>query len=649
MNKNLLALAITATLAGCGGGDSGGDNSGGGGNGSGLSGKAASEYYLVNALVCLDTNSDSVCDTTEVSTGDSGQWSLEGQSAGRLLLRTTLGGQDGFEVHPQTTEAGYNVSPVYKLTAPSGYTFVSPISTMVDYRVISGQNNTVQEAENAIKAALGITQFYDISGDYVAGAAQAQSMKNSMSTLPAEDMKLLQDVAAATTDILQEASEELQDVNASQEVIDESLEWAMKEINESFSDMAEEAVNGGTPESIADAADIDMSNIVNDIEFSSGGTPLNNNKMNELLLIEQGDDEDLTDLHFLSNCESEGTLCYVKEYYEEESYENTNVLIQKYNKYNENTNWTKEINEFDNGNVLTTNTTRNETGNGWSNGHYFSKSDGQNDSDIDGEFFLGFGTIGSEVATKTVIKSQSVNGLTVSRIFSEDTNADAWSNALEAQHGETAFTSSSKIYREDKVVLADFEASFTGYEYLSTDSIASFALNDYDADDLGETELWYEEEDQMGGVEVIYYPLESLRKMEVFSSNGMSVYLQLVGTNEGNTSGYVNFLTENGSGEFTVYKNTSSWTLGDSCGGCGVGGHNGVEKVVVTIPDELKQYMVGHNNNAKTDSIFIAQGRFSQNGSLVWGLTIKEGTVLSSGKVGYNSAAITFLKSLADQ
>ena len=649
MNKNLLALAITATLAGCGGGDSGDNNSNdSSGGGSGLSGKAGNEYYLENALVCIDTDNDSICNTEEVSTNSSGKWTVSGQSSGRVLLRTTLGGQDGFEVMPATTEAGYTVSPVYNLTAPSGYTFVSPISTMVDYRVISGQNETVEAAENAIKAALGITQFYDIDGDYVSGSSQAQSLKNGMSSLPASDMKLLQDVAAATTLILQEASKELKDANASQEIIDESLEWAMKEINENFTAMANEAVNGGTPETIADSANIDMSNIIEEIEFSSGGTPLNNNRMNELLLIESGDDEDLTDLHFLSNCDNEGTLCYVKEYYEEESYENTNVLVQKYNKYKENTSWTKEVIEVDNGNVLTTKTTRNETGNGWENGHYYSKSSSQDGTNIDGEFFLGFGTIGSEVATKTVIKSQDVSGVKLSKVFEEDADSTYWSNALSSQHSEKTFTTSSQIYREDKIVLSDFETSYTGMEYPSTNSIASFAL--MDEDELGNSEIWTETTDPITEeIKRTYLPLETLRKMEVFSSEGLNVYVQLIGTNYEKTTGYINFLTENDAGVFKLYENTSNWTIGDSCGGCGTGGFNGVEKIVIDIPSDLQHYMTSYNSNAKADQFFIAQGRFDQSGSLVWGLTIKEGTVLSSGKVGYNHAAISFLESLADQ
>lgn len=91
--------------------------------------------------------------------------------------------------------------------------------------------------------------------------------------------------------------------------------------------------------------------------------------------------------------------------------------------------------------------------------------------------------------------------------------------------------------------------------------------------------------------------------------------------------------------------------MGDNCNGCGTDGSfdSGVEKVEIDIPLELQQYLLSYNQNADEDEIFIAQGRFDQNGRLVWGLTIEEGTVLSSSKVGYNKTAIDFMTGLIDQ
>lgn len=643
MNKNLLALAITATLVGCGGGDSDNDSGGDGGN-SGLSGKSGNEYYLENALVCLDKNNDSKCDTEEVLTGSSGQWTLEDDDKERLLLRTRLGGQDGFEVYEGTTEGGYAVTPAFNLTAPSGYTFISPISTLVDYRVVTGLNSSVDDAESAIKSALGITQFYDISGDYISGTSK-QSLVNSQSSLPDADKELLKNLAAATTILLQEMAAELEKENASEEVLDNSLEWIMKEINDSFTEIADAVTSGSTPEAIANAANIDMSNLIEDIQFSAGGEKLNNNAMSELLLLETGE-ADKTDLHFLSNCD--GYLCYTKEYYKEKAYEDTVILSHQLNVYKEGTNWDKEINEINNGNILTSSVTRNQTGNGWEKGHYYSKSGGDENSE-DGDFFFGVGTIGSEVATKTVIKSQDISGMTISKVLENDVNAINWLNALDSAHGETSFTSSSKMYKEDKVLLDDFEYSFNGMEHNGTNSIAEFALAKLDED--GNSDLWTEVVDEFGeATDKIIHPLEDLRKMEVFSANGSEVYVQLVGENYAKTHGYVNFIVQT-NGVFTYHENTGNWSLGDNCNGCGTDGSfdSGVEKVEIDIPLELQQYLLSYNQNADEDEIFIAQGRFDQNGRLVWGLTIEEGTVLSSSKVGYNKTAIDFMTGLIDQ
>lgn len=667
MNKNLLALTITASLVGCGGG-SGGDNNGGSGDNGGqtLSGKAGSEYYLENALVCLDTNKDEKCDTEEILTGGSGDWKFSNATAARILLRTTLGSTDGFESIPQTTEGGYAVDPVFKLTAPAGYTFVSPISTMVDFRVISGLNKTIEEAELAIASALGINGFlYDISGDYIAGSAGSYSLKGEMNAPSPAEMALIREIAAATTLLLQEASEELEKNNASQEVKDNALAWIMGEVNKNFNEMATAAKNGESSESIANAANIDMTNIIEDIEFSIGGVYLNNDKMNRLLLLEtiNSEEEDETQLHFLTN--EGGHLAFTKDFYEEENLskeghgDDAIILVEKQKVYSEANGWQSFEREVEKGQVLTSKISRNKTQTGWAKAHYFSKAS-DNDRPIDGELLLSLETDSLDLATSTRIKAQDISSYTVSKILSQDTGASDWLASLELSHGNQVFPELSEMYVQDKTVLSEYKVTREGMEYPSQSSINEFALREtYTEGGSGgsngtpptvKSDLWTEttSTDEFGNPVTTrtYHDLHTLEMMEVFSSRGANIYVQLVGTNASYTSGYVNFLKFEDN-EWTYVEQSGNWSVTKNCSGCS--SNQGVEMVNIDIPNEYKTYLTSYDNDAKTDQIFIAEGAYDNNGMLVWGVTLNKDIVLSKGKVGYNQVAIDFLKGLASQ
>lgn len=128
-----------------------------------LSGKGV-DGYLSNARVFIDQDGDGVWDAGEdyTFTDSRGNFSLStAQTTGDL---TISGGTD-----IATGKAFYGV-----LTAPSGSTIVSPLTTLLDSMVDSGQ--TLAEAKSKLAAAFGLDASIDLtSTDPIAGAAQGSA------------------------------------------------------------------------------------------------------------------------------------------------------------------------------------------------------------------------------------------------------------------------------------------------------------------------------------------------------------------------------------------------------------------------------------------------------------------------------------------
>ncbi len=130
-----------------------------------LTGKAA-DGYLANATVCLDLNGNKVCDAGEPSatTGPNGDFTINA-SASDVNSATII-----VEIIPNVTEdkdnPGVKLTKAYSLTAPPGYTFVSPITTLVQAEV-EKSGGSISNAENILKARLGTEVDFD--SDYVAG------------------------------------------------------------------------------------------------------------------------------------------------------------------------------------------------------------------------------------------------------------------------------------------------------------------------------------------------------------------------------------------------------------------------------------------------------------------------------------------------
>jgi hypothetical protein len=129
-----------------------------------FSGKTA-DGYLTNATVCLDLNKDKVCginEPTAMSTAG-GAFTIAGATQSQIDENPLL-----VEITANTIDEDYpgQILRPYTLSAPPGFTFVSPLTTMIQ-NIIEQDGSTAGAAEEAVKALLGTT--LDLSTDYIAG------------------------------------------------------------------------------------------------------------------------------------------------------------------------------------------------------------------------------------------------------------------------------------------------------------------------------------------------------------------------------------------------------------------------------------------------------------------------------------------------
>lgn len=137
---------------------------------SSLTGKAA-DGYLASAKVCLDLNGNRKCDNGEPSatTGPDGDFTINASTSdvnsATILVEVIAG------VTEDKDNPGVKVTKAYSMSAPAGYKFVSPITTLVQAEV-EKSGGSVSNAEAVLKARLG-TEI-DFEDDYVAGQSDAE-------------------------------------------------------------------------------------------------------------------------------------------------------------------------------------------------------------------------------------------------------------------------------------------------------------------------------------------------------------------------------------------------------------------------------------------------------------------------------------------
>ena len=174
LTLSLISMAVL-TLTACGGGGGGGSSaspsSAVGANAAGSTTSVTTKVMdglIQNALVCVDSNSNGLCDAaeTQAHTDTAGTATLEVPSGSLAAARLIV------VVGTDATDADSGgVKTAYSLTTPAGKLgVISPLTTMVQTK-IDVDKVGVQAAEDYVKAQTGLT--VSLFDDYVAKRASS--------------------------------------------------------------------------------------------------------------------------------------------------------------------------------------------------------------------------------------------------------------------------------------------------------------------------------------------------------------------------------------------------------------------------------------------------------------------------------------------
>ncbi|WP_181714885.1 hypothetical protein [Vibrio tarriae] len=207
--RSVLAMAIALTLAACGSDSTQSNPSQPSVDkpspDMSLTARAA-DGYLIGANACLDLNANAMCERDEPSatTGENGQFTLQGLTPeqvakGSLLVEV---------IADQTKDADYGDKPLtkgYRLSAPPGSPFISPLTTLVHNEIENGR--TLEEAKAAVQAKLGTK--LDLAADYVAGKSSKE-----LSAADQKEFARLHRIAQVTATIMAENTDKLEQAAA---------------------------------------------------------------------------------------------------------------------------------------------------------------------------------------------------------------------------------------------------------------------------------------------------------------------------------------------------------------------------------------------------------------------------------------------------
>lgn len=191
LTPTILAAACTAMLSACGSGNDGQAPAAGTSQpqpaAQTISGKAI-DGYLAGALVCLDLNTNGVCDTDEPSatTDANGNFSIayDGDATGQRLLA-----QVGASTRDLSRPQGFQFPASFTLSAVASGTanqHVTPLTAMVAAQMEAGMSQA--EAIAAVQNLLGAQ--IDLASDYVANGdattlAKASQIVDKITSLAA--------------------------------------------------------------------------------------------------------------------------------------------------------------------------------------------------------------------------------------------------------------------------------------------------------------------------------------------------------------------------------------------------------------------------------------------------------------------------------
>ena len=249
--KTLIAMLSVSLLLGCSAlKDDDDDNSAAK---TSFSGKVA-DGYLVGAKVCLDINSNKVCDDGESSTTSTsgGGFFIESVTQEQLdsspLLVEVIVGETVDEDNP-----GVFIDKKFTLTAPAGYAFVSPLTTLVQSQ-IEDLGLSLEEAVGAVQSKLGTT--LDLEADYVAGAGSGDD---------AEEFSRLHKVAQVTVVVLQNNLELVEEVLDGANVsFEDLLGLIVSQVLEALDTISTQVTAAGRdfdPATVAESEEVSAANV----------------------------------------------------------------------------------------------------------------------------------------------------------------------------------------------------------------------------------------------------------------------------------------------------------------------------------------------------------------------------------------------------
>ncbi|MDD2880060.1 MAG: hypothetical protein PHQ58_06460 [Rhodoferax sp.] len=137
---------------------------------------------ISNAQVCVDSNNDGICQTTETQgrTNAAGQVTLNVPTAD--LATVTLVAQIGLDATDADTGA---VKTAYSMQTPAGkHSVISPLTTLVQTKIdadkAAGVNTSIETAETHIKSQMGLTATtVSVFDDYVAKRSSSDDHKKA--------------------------------------------------------------------------------------------------------------------------------------------------------------------------------------------------------------------------------------------------------------------------------------------------------------------------------------------------------------------------------------------------------------------------------------------------------------------------------------
>jgi len=342
LKRSLVATCVASLLTACGGSSSsdsgaGSSSSSGGTTTTSLSGKAA-DGYLSGANVCLDKNNNKVCDEGEPSaTSDSeGSFTLEGVAQSDIdtypLLVEVIAGET-----IDLDNAGVVLTKSYTMSAPVGYTFISPLTTLVQNEIENGK--TQEEAETQIKEALGTT--HDLTVDYVA-AQQDDDLTDEEKA----EFESLHHIAQVTATIIADNMDALEQSSEALNIsVDDLVSLIVNEVFAALEDIVlqvetlEATLAEGEVFNVADIdneIDIDADSLEEQVEENNAQSSATSTNMGDLIAGEglhwfEGDRE-IEEHTFLEygtvKVNSEGVLSDI-EYFLNETLDGFEVYVDK--------------------------------------------------------------------------------------------------------------------------------------------------------------------------------------------------------------------------------------------------------------------------------------------------------------------------------